>query len=132
MNDPKPPEASSATELGVPDSAEPSSPPSGRATDSPWFWLGIFLTGALVALVLTEPKFRWRQPQLERQFQARERSGQAVSAYGGPRELSQTGQMMLTLRPLVYFLVALLAGSTISFWFARWHRARRSARHRVM
>lgn len=129
MNDPTPSEASSASGLGNPDSPESRSPQSGRATDSPWFWLGIFLAGALVALMLTEPKFRWRQPQLERQFQARERSGQAVSAYGGPRELSQTGQTMLTLRPLIYFLTALLAGSTLSFWIARWHRVRRSTRH---
>ena len=94
-----------------------------RPTDSPWLWLGIFIVGALAALVLTAPKFSWRQPQIERQFQARERSGHAVSAAGGYAPLSTTSTM-LTLRPLLLFFASALVLSTIAFWIHRFLRMR--------
>lgn len=90
-----------------------------RSTDSPWLWLAIFVIGALAALYLTMPKYRWRQPQIERQFQARERSGHAVSADGGFSPLSSTNSTMLTLRPLFIFFVAALFLLTMVFWGRR-------------
>jgi hypothetical protein len=95
---------------------QPERPPS---SESPWFWASLFLTFALLALVLAGPKFRWRQPQIERQFQARERSGLSVSARGGPGPLSTTGKPMLSLRPLFVVLELLLA-VTWSVWL--WQR----------
>ncbi|HEY6565225.1 MAG TPA: hypothetical protein VIY86_12045, partial [Pirellulaceae bacterium] len=94
------------SEFDVPLETPPSTERPTPVTDSPWLWLGVFLMGAMLALVLSQPKFQWRQPQIERQFQARERSGQAVSQGGGPRELSQTGNPMISLRPLL-LLIAL-------------------------
>lgn len=92
---------------------------TSRVTDSPLFWLPIFLVGALVALLLTGPKYSWRQPQIERQFQARERSGQAVSAAGGYSPLSTENNAMLTLRPLVWLFTVLLLVATALFWLRR-------------
>lgn len=98
---------------------------SASTTDSPWFWLIVFLCGALVALVLTEPKYRWRQPQLERQYQAREISGQTVAPASGRRPLSTTGHPQLTLRPLMIFLVVTLAFVTMLYWADRTLRRNR-------
>ncbi len=96
--------------------AEPVRP---RSSDSPWFWASLFLTFALLALVVAGPKFRWRQPQIERQFQARERSGLSVSTRGGPGPLSTTGKPMLSLRPL-FVVLGLLLAVTWSVWL--WQR----------
>ena len=95
------------------------------ATDSPWFWLSIFILGALLALLLTAPKYSWRQPQIERQFQARERSGQAVSRYEGYSPLSTPGNALLTLQPLFAFFTIALFASTIVFWWRKLAAARR-------
>ena len=45
----------------------------GSLTDSPWYWLGLFGTAALVALVVIGPKFERRQQRLELQSDVRER-----------------------------------------------------------
>ena len=97
---------------------------STPVTDSPWFWLVVFLCGALVALVLAGPKFSWRQPQIERQYQARQNAGQTVSTAEADRPLSTPGNPMLTLRPLLVGLVVALVISTILFWIARFKRQR--------
>lgn len=91
-------------------------------TDSPWFWLLLFLCGALIALMLTGPKFSWRQPQIERQYQAREIAGQTVAAAEKDRPLSTPGHPMLSLRPLTLALAAALVVSTILFWMTRFRR----------
>jgi hypothetical protein len=42
-------------------------------TDSPWFWLLVFSSMALVALLAIGGKYGQRQARMERQYQARER-----------------------------------------------------------
>ena len=93
-------------------------------TDSPWFWLVVFLCGSLVALILTGPKFSWRQPQLERQYRARQNAGQTVSTVDAERPLPAAGNPTLTLRPLVLGLVVALVISMILFWIPRFRRYR--------
>jgi hypothetical protein len=95
-----------------------------RAVDSPWLWLAVFLAGAIVALSLARAKYDWRQPQIERQYQARQRSGYAVPARDEPQELSRTGQPMLSLDPLQTLLVTSLIASSVVFWLQRWRMAR--------
>ena len=110
--------------------SDPTPEPGKQSpTDSPWFWLNIFVVGALAALMLTAPKYNWRQPQIERQFQARERSGHAVSAHGGYSPLSTTNNSMLTLRPFFIFFTGALVLLTIVFWGQRIFKmqSRRSA-----
>ena len=104
---------------------KPSSAHSASPTDSPWLWLAIFLVGGIVALFLTAPKYSWRQPQIERAYQARERSGVTISAHDGPAPLSQPGNPMLTLRPLVAMLLIALAICTLAFWANRLRTANR-------
>jgi hypothetical protein len=101
-----------------------SEPPSSRgerpaANDSPWFWASMFLTGALVAMTLAGPKFSWRQPQIERQFQARQRSGHSVSPSQGPSPYTQSVQPTITLFPL-FLVLGLLLTATWSVWI--WQR----------
>lgn len=98
---------------------KPASAPNVSPTDSPWLWLAIFLVGGIVALFLTAPKYSWRQPQIEREYQARERSGTTISAHDGPAPLSQTGNPMLTLRPLLNMLAIALVICTLAFWSYR-------------
>ena len=97
--------------------------------DSPWFWASLFCAAALVALVLADSKFRDRQSQIERQFQARERSGRTVSAQGGPAPLSTPGRSMITLRPLLLVLGVLLL-VTWSVWL--WDRRRSIQRTEIV
>lgn len=94
------------------------------ATDSPWFWFGIFLSGALVALTLTVPKYQWRQPQIERIYQARERSGMTISSHDGPQPLSTTGNPLITLKPLMWMLFFVIMVSTAVFWIQWWGQRR--------
>jgi hypothetical protein len=101
---------------------DPSAGPQPLLTDSPWFWLILFLCGGLIALALTGPKYSWRQPQLERQYQAREISGQSVSPAEGRQPLSQPGQPMLSLRPLTLLFAAALCVSMILYWLTRLRR----------
>jgi hypothetical protein len=61
---------------GMSDSAEPS---RGSITDSPWYWVYLFATGALVALMLAGPKFAARQANIEQNQQSRIRAAQLVA-----------------------------------------------------
>ena len=71
--------------------------------------------------MLALPKFRERQSQIERQFQARERSGHVVSAGDGYSPLSTTSKTMLTLKPLVFVLCIALFATTLFFWLRRFN-----------
>ena len=87
----------------------------------------MFVSGALIALVLAAPKYSWRQPQIERQFQARERSGRTISARGGPQPLSTTNRPLLSLRPLAILLTAVFVVAGVTFWLVRWKQVKKRA-----
>ncbi|MEZ6101983.1 MAG: hypothetical protein R3E01_23865 [Pirellulaceae bacterium] len=99
-------------------------------TDSPWFWASLFCWGAIVALLLAEPRFRGRQAQIERQYQARQRSGQTVSPNGQYEPISAPGATIFNLRPLLIAVASLMFVSWVVFW---WYHMRgiRSARDKV-
>lgn len=108
--------------------------PQAKPTDSAWFWASVFLCGAAVALLLSEPKYSWRQPQIERQYQARQRSGVTIAAPDDPTELSQTGKpTIVSLRPLKIGIVLAILITSIWFWTWRalswraWQRRTSSA-----
>ncbi|MEM8681448.1 MAG: hypothetical protein AAGF97_19045 [Planctomycetota bacterium] len=98
------------------------SEPGPAPTDSPWLWLAIFLVGALVSLVLVAPKYAHRQPELEREFLARQRGGQTVPRRDTPS--GEVGRPMLSLRPLMLACVVALLTLSCLFWLTRWFQRR--------
>jgi hypothetical protein len=86
-------------------------------TDSPWFWLLLFGSVALVMLTAVEPKFARRQERLERMQQSRQLGRAIEPGAGGGSAPAETPLWRPThranLRPLMLFLAAALAGGII-------------------
>lgn len=55
-------------------------PASAPATDSPWFWILAFSLMGLFALAVIGGKYSRRQANIERNYQARERVAERVTA----------------------------------------------------
>lgn len=51
-------------------------------SDSPWFWVLVFVLVGLVGLAAIHDKYGKRQAGIERQYQARERTAEQVAAVG--------------------------------------------------
>lgn len=92
------------------------------ATDSPWFWVCMFATAALIGLAAIGPKYTLRQAQIEREFQGRQRAAQNVQGQATTGQLSTPQQTLITLRPLFYAFAALISIAWFLFWQ---HRIRR-------
>ena len=105
----------------------PDRPP---LSDSPWFWAYLFATAALVAVLLVGPKYVQRQPQLERQFSARQRAGQTVVGPDGAVRLSTPERLIISLRPLYAILGLLLAAAWVGLWYQRYRKPVRGTRPR--
>lgn len=71
--------------------------------ESPLFWLLLFGTMALVAIVVVGPKFSRRQSRLEANYQGREEvwkhklSGEPIGSAGEPSEAPSTRPLPLVL-----------------------------------
>ncbi len=114
--------------------------PGGRApiSDSPWFWLVLFVTGALAALVVIGPKHAYRQARLERMNDTREEilrraSGELPEAEDAAnRELDTRAASRFTLGPLAVLLALILAVGAIVAGVVSFLRvdARREGRRR--
>lgn len=98
-------------------------------SDSPWFWAYVFATGAVVSLLLAQPRYGDRQSQLERQFTARQTSGQVVVGDHGPIPPSTPERMVLPLRPL---LVVCCLTMVLGWGGLCWHRFSRRPRSRPL
>ena len=89
-------------------------------TDSPWFWLYIFSTAALIALVVAQPKYRPRQTQLERRFLARQEGGQTIKGSEGNTIVKPAGDnLILRLGPLFLIVGSLLMVAWSRLWWSR-------------
>jgi hypothetical protein len=96
-------------------------------TDSPWFWLLIFSTGALAALISMGPKYARRQLQLERQYLGRTYSSRPPA---DERELAATGEeldnsekeTLITLLPIYVIVAAVQILSVLMLIRLRWTR----------
>lgn len=89
-------------------------------TDSPWFWVYIFSTSALIALALAGPKYFPRQTQLERQFLARQEGGQTIKGADGQSIAPPTGKnLIVTLGPLFVICGTLLIVAWSRLWWTR-------------
>jgi hypothetical protein len=89
-------------------------------TDSPWFWLVLFIVAALGAIVVVSPKYAHRQARLERMNETRDQI--ARQAAGIPPASQETDEIMdfarepsrsFTLGPLAFALSILLALSAV-------------------
>jgi hypothetical protein len=91
--------------------AETTPNPSPSITESPWYWVYLFCTAGLVALVLIGPKYAARQSQIERVGQGRQRAIQNLSGETPTTAMSSEDQVQISLRPLYLVLAALLAAA---------------------
>lgn len=78
-------------------------------TESPWYWVYLFCTAGLIALMLAGPKFAARQLQIERKAQGRQRAAQNIAGQEPVTPLSEEGRTHIQLRPLYYVLGGILA-----------------------
>jgi hypothetical protein len=102
----------------------PGMSPPRTITDSPWFWVYLFGTAALIALALISPKFGPRQAQIEREYQGRTRAAQNLNGVEPDLAMSSAQQTLVTLQPLFLALAAITSLGWIIFWWTR--RVRRS------
>jgi hypothetical protein len=93
--------------------------PRTPITDSPWFWVYLFGTAALIALALLTPKYGPRQAQLEREFQGRQRAAQNLNGQEPSITMSSADRPLISLQPLYFGLAALTAVAWIVFWLRR-------------
>jgi len=100
-------------------------------TDSPWFWLALFLVGGLGALAVVTPKYAYRQARLERMNETREQirrrlaEDQAVvdSSEAPPLDVHQSAPRAAPLDPLAFVLALLLAAVAIGLGVMSYLRA---------
>jgi hypothetical protein len=77
-------------------------------TDSPWYWVYLFGTAGLVALLLAGHKYAARQSQVERAGQGRQRAVKNLQGQAPTTEMSSEDHTQVSLRPLYYVLAAIL------------------------
>ena len=88
-------------------------------TDSPWFWVYLFGTAALIALALVAPKFGPRQAQIEREYQGRTRAAQNLNGVEPDLPMSSSERTLITLQPLFLALAGITSLGWIVFWWTR-------------
>ena len=93
--------------------------PRPPLTDSPWFWVYLFCTAGLLALLLQSGKYGARQSQLDRQFQGRELAKQLPSGEEVDYPFSTTEDKVDSLRPLYWILSGALAVGWVVLWWQR-------------
>jgi len=92
------------------------------ATNSPWLWVCLFATAALIGLAAIAPKYAKRQAQIEREFQGRQRAAQNVQGQAPSGQLSTPENTRITLRPLFYAFAGLIAVAWFVYWQRRFRR----------
>ncbi len=112
----------------------PTEPARTPVTDSPWFWLALFLVGALCALGVVAPKYAYRQARLERMNDTREQIRRRLAespedqpandALDAPAlDVNDRGPRAAPLDPLAMVLSLLLAVVAIGIGVASYLRA---------
>jgi len=91
-------------------------------TDSPWFWVYLFATGGLIALVLMGPKFMARQTEIERQAQGRQRAIRTQLGQEATTAMSSPDDTVISLRPLFWTLGSILVVAWSILWWKRFRR----------
>lgn len=97
-------------------------------TDSPWFWLYLFATTALILLVVFRSKLDIRQAEIERQYQARElatqvQDGQSDAARGDHPVSVSTPENTLIGWNYIYVVLGLLVSvGWVRLWYVRFRK----------
>ena len=91
-------------------------------TESPWYWVYLFSTAVLIAIVLLGPKIIERQTIDERNYQARQRTYQQASGEQPDIPLSTNDNQLITLQPLIITFAIVLAVSWITLWYKQFYR----------
>ncbi|RCS42165.1 hypothetical protein DTL42_20255 [Bremerella cremea] len=97
-------------------------------TDSPWFWLYLFATTALILLVVFRSKLDIRQADIERQHQAREYMSQTLedpAATTGEVPVAAVSTPDNTLIGWNYIYVVLgvlVSVGWVRLWYVRFHQ----------
>ena len=100
----------------------PPAPRRPPLSDSPWFWVYLFTTFALIVLMVMAPRVRERQAQIERKAQGRERAMERAAGQTPQTPLSTPGSTVIPLTPLFVILGAV--------WVVSWFMLLRRFRHR--
>jgi hypothetical protein len=96
-------------------------------TETPWYWVYLFCTAGLVALVLMGPRYSQRQAEIERVFQGRQRAIQNLGGTEPTTAMSDPENTRLDLWPLYGILGVVLAAAWANLAW-RHVRLRRAAR----
>ena len=91
-------------------------------TESPWYWVYLFSTAVLIAIVLLGPKIIGRQTIDERNYQERQRTYQQASGEQPDIPLSTNDNQLITLQPLIITFAIVLAVSWIILWYKHFYR----------
>ena len=91
-------------------------------TESPWYWVYLFSTAVLIAIVLLGPKIIERQTIDERNYQARQRTYRQASGEQPDIPLSTNDNQLITLQPLIITFAIVLAVSWIILWYKHFYR----------
>lgn len=88
-------------------------------TESPWYWLYLFATAGLVALIVVGPKFLVRQQREEFNFRGRQQvMNEAAGSDQETRPDSPSpDETRITLTPLYLILAALLIFAWVNLWW---------------
>ena len=97
-------------------------------TDSPWFWLYLFATTALILLVVFRSKMDIRQADIERRHQAREyvshpgtdATGEANAAPAVT--VSTPGNTLISLSYMYVVLGVLVLIGWVRLWYVRFRK----------
>ena len=96
---------------------------NGKATDSPWFWVYLFSTFALIGLVVIQAKFTARQTAIERKGLGRrimlEQRADPDSRQDSRPESTDQALQTVSLRPLILVLAIGICVGWIVFWSQR-------------
>jgi hypothetical protein len=97
-------------------------------TDSPWLWVLAFALVGLLALAVMSPKYGRRQANIERQYQARERVAERITAENNPDATQRidnlearqpyvtTSEKLIPIWPLAVLLALVSIVAALMLW----------------
>ncbi|MGY8770636.1 MAG: hypothetical protein ACKVH8_19655 [Pirellulales bacterium] len=91
-------------------------------TDSPWFWLYLFATFAIVTMVFIGPKYQRRQADIERQHHARESANMIQMGQQPAVTVVEEDTTEIRFEALYAVLGVLLAVGWFRLWYTRFRK----------